>query len=233
MKQKQFQHNLLSTPTLLREDGGEGGRFYVSPNGTRLPSVTNVLSWSKKDSLVQWRNRVGEDEANRIAKKAANRGTKFHAVCEDYLNNKEIDYSTLDPRTLDLFHASINHINRIDNIYGIELPLYSNYLGVAGTADCIANFDGKRSIIDFKTSNKPKKEEWIDDYFMQTACYAVMVEELTGTPVPNLVIIIAVDDDSTQLFTQKRDKWVDKAAKVITSYYHYHGLDDGRLGRIS
>ena len=204
----------------------------MSPDGARLPSVTNVLSWSKQDSLKQWRQKVGEEEANRIAKKAANRGTKFHAVCEDYLHNKEIDFHTLDMRTIDLFKASVGIINRIDNIRGIELPLYSQYLGVAGTADCIADFDGKRSIIDFKTANKPKREEWIDDYFMQTACYAVMFEELTGIPVPNLVIIIAVDDESPQLFQQKRDTWIEKAAKTIISYYNYHGLDDGRLGRI-
>jgi len=227
MIQKQFVHNLLHLPSLNRVDA-EGGRYYLLPDGTKLPSVTTVLGWNKGDSLKEWRKRVGEEEANRISTKAATRGTKLHAVCEDYMNNKTIDIKKLDIGTYDLFSSIVDILNEsIDEVYAIETQMYSRHLGVAGTVDLVAKFRNKRSIIDFKTSNRPKKQEWIDDYFMQTSIYAVMYEELTGIPIPNLVIIIAVDNDSPQVFTQKRDQWIDKAKAVINSYYDYHGITNG------
>jgi len=228
MKQKTFRHNLLSLPSLSKEDT-EGGRYYALPNGSKVPSVTTVLGWASKDSLKEWRKRVGEEEANRISNKASTRGTKLHAVCEDYMHNREINLKTLNLETIDLFSSIQCHLNDIDDVYGIELPLFSEHLGLAGTVDLIANYKGKRSIIDFKTSNRPKKEEWIKDYFMQTAIYAVMFEERTGIPVPNLVIIIAVDNEMAQVFTSKRDQWINKAKDVILTYYDYHGLPHGRF----
>jgi len=210
-------------PTLNRVDG-DGGRLYVTPNGTRLPSVTTVLGWLKKDSLVEWRKKVGEEEANRISSKAARRGTKLHKVCENFLNNEE-DYfgDSKDMGTLDLFN-SIKPIleQNVTDIYALEAPLYSEHLGLAGTVDCIAKWNGKRSAIDFKTANKTKREDWIHDYFMQCACYAVMFEERTGISVPQLVVLIAVDNDSPQVFIKKRDEWIDKAKKVISEYQTHH-----------
>jgi PD-(D/E)XK nuclease superfamily len=232
MKQKNFIHNLSAQPTLKREDT-EGGRFYLSPNGSRLPSVTTVLGWQGKDKLIEWRKRVGEEEATRISQKASTRGTKLHAICEDYLANKEIDFKKLDVGTIDLFASVIDIIDdTIDDIHAIETPLYSEHLGVAGTVDCIAKFRNKLSIIDWKTSNRPKKKEWIDNYFMQASCYAVMYEERTGNPVSQLVIIIAVDNDYPQIFVEKRDDWIGKAINIIDSYYAYHGLTDGRRKEI-
>jgi genome maintenance exonuclease 1 len=107
---------------------------------------------------------------------------------------------------------------RVDNIYGIESALYSNHLGLAGRCDCIAEFDARPSIIDFKTSTRLKKKEWIEDYFLQTACYAVMFEERTNIPIPNLVIIIAVENESPQIFIEKRDTWIGEAIDVIAGY---------------
>jgi genome maintenance exonuclease 1 len=229
--QKQFIHNLKHLHSLNREDT-EGGRFYVLPDGKRVPSVTTVLGFFKKDSLKAWREKVGEEEANRISKKASTRGTKLHAVCEDYVGNKPIDFKNLDIGTLDLFSSIVDILDEtIDDVHGIETPLYSQHLGIAGTVDLVARFKGKRSIIDYKTSNKPKKREWIEDYFMQCACYAVMFEELTGIPVPQIVIIIAIDNDYPQVFVEKRDDWIDKAISVINTFYDYHGLTHGKINR--
>lgn len=212
----------LWNPTwkLIREDNTDKGRLYRSESGKSFPSVTTVLDWNKKDSLIEWRKRVGEEEANRISRTAANRGTKLHAVCESYLQNEPLDFKKLSFLTIDLF-KSIQPIldERLDDVLAIELQMYSEHLGLAGTVDCVAKFDGKNSIIDFKTSSKPKKQEWIDNYFMQTACYAVMFEERTGVPIPNLVILIAVEASEPQLFIQKRNNWVGKAKQTINDYY--------------
>jgi genome maintenance exonuclease 1 len=221
MKQKHFCLNLWNPDwQLVREDNTGKGRLYRAQNGKSFPSVTTVLDWNKKDSLIAWRKKVGEEQANLISTTAARRGTKLHAVCEAYIQNQTIDPGELDILTLDLF-KSIQPIidNRLNDVFGIELQMYSEHLGVAGTADCIAKFDGKNAIVDFKTSSKPKKEEWIDNYFMQTACYAVMFEERTGICVPNLVVLIAVESSLPQLFIQKRDKWIDKAKETINEYY--------------
>jgi len=225
MKQvKPFKLSLSLQPELSREDT-EQGRMYVVPSGKRLPSVTTVLGWAKRDSLVEWRRRVGEEEANKISRKAATRGTKVHTVCEKFLRNDANFLDGLDIGTADLFGTLYPILNeRIDDINAIETPLYSEHLGVAGTVDCIGRFDGKRSVIDFKTSNRPKKIEWIDNYFMQTACYGVMFEERTGIAVPNLVIIIAVDNNEPQIFVEKRDKWIDKAIAAIKEYRDFHGI---------
>jgi len=228
MIQKHFNHNLIALPKLDRIDG-ESGRLYRLPDGSKVPSVTTVLGWAKKDSLVEWRKKVGEDVANKIANSAANRGTKVHAVCEDYLHNKEIISKDLDILTYDMFNSIKHEVDEIDNVLGIELQLFSEHLGLAGTVDCIADNKGKRSIIDFMTSTKPKRLEWIDNYFMQTAIYAVMYEERTGTPVNNLVVIIAIEGGVSQVFVQKRDQWIGKAIDVINSYYDYHGLTRGRV----
>jgi len=205
---------------LIREDNTDKGRLYRLESGKSFPSVTTVLDWNKKDSLIEWRKRVGEEEANRISRSAANRGTKLHAVCETYLQNEPLDFKKLNFLTIDLF-KSIQPIldERLDDVLAIELQMYSEHLGLAGTVDCVAKFDGKNSIIDFKTSSKPKKQEWIDNYFMQTACYAVMFEERTGIPIPNLVILIAVEASEPQLFIQKRNDWVGKAKATINEYY--------------
>ena len=221
---KPFYHRLICQPDLLREETDKG-RFYVSPEGKKYPSVTTVLSWYKKDSLKSWRQKVGEDEANRISRMAANRGTKLHSVCEAFLKNDPGFKDNLDFMTSSLFD-NIYHIlnDHVDNIYMIESKMYSDHLKIAGTVDCIAEFDGRKTVIDFKTSSKSKKEEWIEDYFMQAACYAVMCEERTGMAIPNLTIIIAVEHDVPQVFHQKRNKWIDNAISIIRNYEDYHGL---------
>ena len=231
--QKTFKHNLTSLPSIDRIDGDETtGRLYRLPDGSKVPSVTTVLGWYKKPQLAEWRKRLGEEEVKKVLKRTSERGTRVHAICEDYLHNKQIDTKTVNPFSLGMFKTIQKFVDRIDNVLGIELQMFSEHLGVAGTADVIADFDGRRSIIDFKTSDKPKKPEWIDTYFMQLSIYAVMYEELTGVPVNNLVVIVAVENGEEQLFIQKRDQWIGKSINVINNYYDYHGLTHGKIAKV-
>lgn len=201
-------------------------RYYLSPEGTIFPSMTTVLGDLKKDVIMKWRQRVGEEEANRISTQAARRGTSVHHMCEDYINNLPYLNRRM-PNEIEMFN-SIKPIldERIDNVRCQELALWSEHLGVAGRVDCIAEFDGKLSIIDFKTSSKPKREEWIDNYFMQMAGYAIMFEERTGIPVSQVVNVIALENGGQpQVFIQKRDTWVKPLIEAITSYKEKYNHD--------
>lgn len=225
MIQKKFKHNTTTLPSIDRIDGDENtGRLYRLPDGSKVPSVTTVLGWYKKPQLAEWRKRLGEEEVQKVLRRTSSRGTKVHAICEDYLHNKEIDKDKVDPFALFLFTSIQKFIDRIDNVLGVELQMYSNHLGVAGTADVIADFDDRRSIIDFKTSDKPKKEEWIDTYFMQMAIYSMMMYELTGIIAQQLVVIIAVENSEPQLFIQHVKDWMRPAKNVIDAYNDYHGI---------
>ena len=186
-----------------------GKRFYKTPEGNLYPSVTTITSQHGKDKIIEWRKRVGEEEANRISTKAAGRGTRVHTLCENYLNNEE-DYARKTmPDSVAMFKSIQPLLDQnVNNIHALEVPLYSHHLRVAGRVDCIAEYDGKLSIIDFKTSGKLKEESWIKGYFMQCSAYAVMYEERTGIPVPQIVIMIAVDSEHPQVFIKKRNDYI-------------------------
>jgi genome maintenance exonuclease 1 len=186
-----------------------GKRYYQTPEGNVYPSVTTITSLYGKKNILEWRKRVGEEEANKISFKAANRGTRVHKLCEDYLNN-ELSFEGKMPNSIALFKQIQPFIDRyIGKVYGIECPLYSHRLRVAGKSDCVAQFDGKNAVIDFKTANKPKQEHWIQNYFMQCAAYAVAFEELTNIVISRIAIVIAIEGDDPQLFVKKRDDYVD------------------------
>ena len=197
----------------------DSGRKYKTPEGVNLPSITTVLSILSRDSIAKWRKRVGEKEANKISTRASGRGTRVHEIIEKYINNEK-DYK--DGYTPDIIQSflDVRDIldNRIGTVRAMEAPLYSNHLGVAGRVDCIAEFDGKLSVIDFKTSMKPKKLEWIKNYFMQESAYAIMWEERTGQPITQLVTIISVDDHEPQVFIEHRDNWVRPLRDTIKQY---------------
>ena len=199
---------------MVRVDSPEG-RKYQTPSGKSYPSVTSVVGIHGKEAIFEWRKRVGEEEANRVSARAARRGTAIHSLCEDYLLNKEVKPGLFD---LETFGSIKPLLDRINNIHCLETQLYSDYLQVAGTVDCIAEFDGKVSVIDFKTSKRLKSREDIHGYFMQTAAYSVMFEELTNIPVSRLVIIMAVDDENPLLFIEKRDDWIYKFIELREDY---------------
>lgn len=203
----------------LETDESTGERFYVTPNGVKLPSVTTVLSHFKKKSLIEWRNRVGNEEADLIMNRAATRGTKFHNIMEAYLTNKEGFLDGVMPDMKQSFRDMQETLDLIDNIRYIESPLFSERLGVAGRTDCIAEFAGVPSIIDFKTSRKEKKAEWIENYFEQGTAYSLMYEELVNEPIDQIVILISVDFmEQPQVFIRDKNQYIETLLEKIHIY---------------
>ena len=194
----------------------DGKRYYTLPDGTKLPSVTTVLGAQKKEAIMKWRKRVGEAEANRISKQATGRGTNVHTLCERYLNNESL--GDVMPDAVEMFRSLKPLLNRIDNIHYQECALWSKQLGMAGRVDCIGEFDGVLSVIDFKTSKKIKHISHIEDYFWQTSAYALMYEEMIGVPIDNLVIIMAVEDEQPLVFQQKTADHIPGLVKAIKFY---------------
>ena len=191
----------------LVADTQPSGRTYVDPDGNRYPSITTVLSILNEEELAAWRKRVGDTEANKIGNRAAARGTQVHNIIEKYLLNEDItDFLPHVRQSLGNLRPILNR--SIGRIFGLEAPLYSRYLGLAGRVDCVAEWEGVPSIIDFKTSRRPKKHEKIPNYFAQMAGYAVMWEERTGMPITNTVIVMDVDDHEPIIFREHRDNHI-------------------------
>lgn len=198
------------------------GRKYLLPDGQKVPSITTVLSYFKKDIIQAWRNRVGEEEANRVSKKASNRGTNVHTLCENYLNNSPHPTRGAMPDAVEMFNSIKPELSRINNIHYQECGLYSTMLGVAGRVDCIAEFDGVLSVIDFKTSRKIKTSDMIEDYYMQECFYALAYEELIGNPIHQLVTIIAVEDDKPLVFIEETKNWIEPLVNLVNEYKRTH-----------
>jgi len=197
----------------------ESGRLYNAPDGQKLPSITTVLSILSRDGIAAWRKKVGDEQADRIMHRASTRGTAVHELIEKYIDN---DDNYTDGYTPDIIASFLDLQpildTRIGKVYAQEAPLYSTHLGVAGRVDCVAEFDGKISIIDFKTSKKPKSAKWITNYYMQEAAYAIMWEERTGMPITQLVTLITVDGHSPQVFIEHRDNWVRPLKQTIAQH---------------
>jgi len=196
----------------------DGKRYYFAPDGGRYPSVTTVLGQHKdKTHLQKWIDSVGQDRAEQIKVQAGNRGTALHTICEDYLLNKDFYPEDVMPANIMTF-SNIKPVldKRVGKIYAVEAPLYSKKLNTAGRTDCIAEFDGVISIVDFKTSLKPKKEEWIEDYFLQATCYSLMAEALTDLKIPQIAIIITVDGQpEPQVFVKDKYLYVEKVLQIF------------------
>ena len=194
------------------------GRQYVDPDGNKYPSITTVLSILSEDSIRAWRARVGEEEANRISRQASSRGTTVHNIIEKYVANDPDFIKGEMPNNIQTFKDVQQVIDEgVTKVYQQEAPLYSKHLGVAGRVDCVGQWKGIDSIIDWKTSRKFKKKEWISSYFMQCAAYAIMWEERTGTPIKQLVVCIA-GDMGHQVFVEDRDNWTGKLIETINEY---------------
>jgi genome maintenance exonuclease 1 len=192
------------------------GRYYVLPDGNKVPSITTVLGAMKKASIMEWRRRVGEEEANKISRKASGRGTNVHTLCERYLNNENI--GEMMPDAKEMFFSIKPYLNLINNIHYQEQSLWSEQLGVAGRVDCIAEYEGELSVIDFKTSKRLKSKGDIEDYFWQCAAYSLMYEERVGKPIDNLVIIMAVENESPLVFKEKTQDHIVGLVKAIKFY---------------
>ena len=210
---KTFIHH--DFPKLERDTKPDGTRLYKTPSGFSYPSVTTITGQATAEGIAKWRARVGEEEANRVSARASSRGTRIHGYCEDYLRGNLFEMDMFDA---EMFNSIKFLLDDIDNIHCLETPLYSDHLQVAGTVDCIGEFQGKLSVIDFKTASKPKDRDDIYHYFMQCAAYSVAFEERTGIPIGRLVILMAVDNDDPRWFIEKRDNWIGGFKKLRLDY---------------
>lgn len=215
-----FIHELVELPQLTRLDGEV--RHYLTPTGEKYPSVTTVLDkTSDKSALFAWRKRVGEEEANRVSNRATTRGTAIHTLCEKYVLNEDIDFSKEMPINVHMFKQLQRFLaDNVNNIRGSESSLFSHKLKVAGSCDLIANYRNHAAIIDFKTSNKLKRKDWIENYFLQCAMYSFMFWEMTQLYHPKLVVAISIEEeDEAQVFVEDVNDWIDKAKDRCKRYH--------------
>ncbi len=208
----------------LEQVNTEAGRFYKTPAGLLYPSVTTVTGLLGRASIQAWRKKVGEEKANEISQQAANRGTRIHQLAEDYINGDEIDVSKYTHYDAEMFEDLKQVLDEsVDNVFMQETRMYSDYVRMAGTVDMVAEFEGKRCVVDFKTSRKLKRSEDILNYYCQATAYAIMFEEMTGVPVSRFAIIIAVDGEGIQIFRGKRDDYVDTLMMLRKQYDDENG----------
>jgi genome maintenance exonuclease 1 len=211
---KKFNHIKIELPPKLKRVNVDGKRRYMTPEGLLYKSVTSVLSIVDKEGIDKWRAEVGEDVADTISFRATSTGLQMHKIIEKYLTNQ--DYSE-EKRLLPRAHFENikEHINKIDNIYGSEITLYSDKLKLAGTADCIGEYDGVKSIIDFKTSSRKKEEEWIKKYYLQETAYSVCFEERCNMKINQIVTIISSETGENDVFIRDRDTYIDELIKIV------------------
>ena len=199
----------------------DGRRVYVTPAGNVYPSITSILGSQPKPGIEEWRKKVGEEEAQRIMKDSSELGTMVHNLCEQYLYNMPLKCDYPD-EAISVFNRLRFILGNVNNIYGLELPLYSDMLKVAGTADCVAEYNGILSVIDFKTSRRAKREDWINDYYIQAFFYAQAFYEMSGALPEQIVILVAVRDTfEIQVFKKtisEVDIYIDKLLKIMKRY---------------
>ena len=214
-----YNHKTIKLPE-IKATTTDGVRLYETPEGNKYPSITTVLSVRNKKGLFEWRKRVGEDVANYVARKAANRGTSVHHMCEDYINN---DFDEEKHKKKFLPYVLFNQLKesvlqKIDNIYAQECGLYSDKYKVAGRVDCIAEYEGKLSIIDFKTSSKERSDDWNESYYIQASAYAEMFEERTGIEINQVAILVVTEDGVVQEFVKNKTEYLPMLTDTIKEW---------------
>ena len=225
-----FNHVDLDLPTLDRETI-DGVRYYQTPEGNqKLVSITSVISHINRQIFIDWRKRVGTEEADKITRKATSRGTDFHTLTEKHLGNEEFKTGDVQPLSEFMFLLAKDELSRIDNIHALESSLYSVELGIAGTVDCIAEHDGELAIIDFKTSKKPKPREWIDHYFVQCAAYACMLYEMPGMMVKKFVIIMSCENGECVIYEEyDKRKYINLLAEYVREFVEFKMQDYAKI----
>ena len=197
-----FNHVDGLVPIEMTAEMIDGKRYYLTPTGGQYPSITTVISnnSAKQAGLARWRARVGKDKAQAKSNRAARRGTRYHKLVEDYINNElHTEKYKHMPLPWTMFHSSREILDRINRVYLQEAALYSDVLQIAGRVDCIAEYEGELAIIDFKTAEAPKKEQYLYDYYVQECGYACMLQEVYGLSVKKLVTIVACENGDTQV----------------------------------
>lgn len=218
-----FNHIDLKLPKLERETI-DGVRYYKVSDGDQLKklvSITSITSHINRQIFIDWRKKIGEDEANKITKAATSRGTDLHTLVENYLQNTS-ELPKVQPISKHLFRIAKSNLDNIDNIHALEESMYSIELGIAGTVDCIAEYNGELAIIDFKTSKKPKPREWIDHYFVQCAAYACMLYELTGIIVKKFVILMTCENGECEIYEEyDKKRYIKLLYQYIQEFVEY------------
>lgn len=209
---RNFNHIQIDKKELQRiEENGK--RFYVTPEGNRYPSVTTVTGYAKKAFFAEWRKNNPEE-----AKRVSTRGTRFHSLVEKYLNNEEMDRKKINFADLFLFSQAEAEIDNIDNIHLLETTLWSDTLKLAGRVDCIAEYNGKLSVIDFKSASREKPASDIKEYFMQATAYAIMYQERYGKAIDNIVIIMSSEDGMVNVYQVNPKQYVKDLFDTIKDY---------------
>ena len=214
-----FVHNPIDIPEVSTKNINRK-RFYDTPTGF-YPSITTVLGVrkEKKEGLAKWRERVGNDVANHIMRTAAGRGTAVHHMCEDFLNNKEVIKEDQKFLPWCLFSQLKPTLEKsINNIYAQECGLWSEKYRVAGRVDCIAEWNGVPSIIDFKTSRSERKDDYNFEYYMQASAYAEMFEERTGIEINQIVILVVTEDGLVQEFVREKHDYLEPLIETIDMF---------------
>ena len=219
-----FIHDEVSVPELSTKNINRK-RFYQTPEGKLYPSITTVLQKRKMAGLMEWRKNVGEDVANYIARTAAHRGTKVHHMCEDFLNNMESDYPEkwAEHKKNFLPYVLFGQLKpvlmqKVNNILAQECGLYTDKYRVAGRVDCIAEYNGVKSIIDFKTSRKERNDDWNESYYIQASAYAEMFEERTGIAINQIVILVVTEDGVVQEFVKDKGEYLPMLVEAIDDF---------------
>ena len=217
-----FNHVDLDLPQLERETI-DGVRYYQTPEGNqKLVSITSIISHINRQIFIDWRRRVGTEEADKITRKATSRGTDFHTLTENHLDNKQFKPGSVQPLSEFMFLLAKDELSKIDNIHALESSLYSLELGIAGTVDCIAEHARELSVIDFKTSKKPKPRKWIDHYFVQCAAYACMLYEMTGIMVKKFVIIMSCENGECVVYEEyNKRKYINLLSEYIGEFVEF------------
>ena len=214
-----FIHNEVSVPELSTKNLNRK-RFYQTPDGKLYPSITTVLQKRKMAGLMEWRKNVGDDVANYNARTAAHRGTKVHHMCEDFLNNN-FDEETHKKNFLPyVLFGQMKPVlmQKVNNILAQECGLYTDKYRVAGRVDCIAEYNGVKSIIDFKTSRKERNDDWNESYYIQASAYAEMFEERTGIEINQIVILVVTEDGVVQEFVKDKGEYIPMLVEAIDDF---------------
>ena len=219
-----FNHVSVNLPKLETQTI-DYKRFYITPEGEAYPSITTVLSIRKKEGLMEWRNRVGEKVANYVAGKAAARGTKVHHMCEDYLNNRHLNWPNEFEKHKKNFlpwclfnQLKERVLDNINNIYILESSLYSDKYKVAGRVDCVSEYNKIPSVIDFKTSTRERSDDWNENFYIQGAAYAEMFYERTGIEIKQIVILVVTEDGTVQEFIKEKEPYLNYLSEAITMW---------------
>ena len=219
----QFQHhNFLGDIELIKKEV-DGIRLYNLPDDQWVPSITSVTSFYNRQIFIDWRKRVGIEEANRISRRATARGTDFHEAAQCYLMNLNMEWDKFQPITKIMFAHAKPYLDRINNIHAIERTLYSEYLGLAGRVDCIGEYEGELAVIDFKTSDKLKPEKWLENYFVQEMFYASAYYDMTDIPVKKLITLMLTPGGDVKVIDKRnKDDYIKLLVRYIKEFVHHH-----------